>query len=64
MLAANKRIVCYRLPGYPDMVVVQDQVEGLVGRPMGGVLGAMFNVVAKGRVVWSRKLLVPLVIDG
>lgn len=63
MLATNKRIVRYRLLGYPDMVM-QDQVEGLMGRPMGGVLGAMFNVVAKGRVVWSRRPLVPLVIDG
>jgi len=53
MLATNKRIVRYRLLAYPDMTV-QDEVEGLIGRPMGGMLGAMFKVIGPGRVVWSR----------
>jgi len=53
MLATNKRIVSYRLLAYPDMTV-QDEVEGLIGRPMGGVLGAMFKMIGPGRVVWSR----------
>ncbi len=53
MLATNKRIVRYRLLAYPNMTV-QDEVEGLIGRPMGGVLGAMFKVIGPGRVVWSR----------
>jgi hypothetical protein len=53
MLATNKRIVRYRLLAYPEMTV-QDEVAGLIGRPMGGVLGAMFKVIGPGRVVWSR----------
>ncbi len=53
MLATNQQIVRYRLLVYQDMVV-QDQVEGLGGRPLGGALGAMFKVIGSGRVVWSR----------
>ena len=53
MLATNKRIIRYRLVAYSDMTM-QDQVEGLVGRPLGGMLGAMFKVIGPGRVVWSR----------
>jgi hypothetical protein len=53
MLAVNKRIIRYRLLAFPDMTV-QDGVEGIIGRPMGGVLGAMFRVIGPGRVVWSR----------
>jgi len=53
MQATNKRIERYRLLVYPDMVV-QDQVEGIGGRPLGGALGAMFKVIGNGRVVWSR----------
>jgi hypothetical protein len=53
MLATNKRIIRYRLVAYSDMTM-QDQVEGIVGRPLGGMLGAMFKVIGPGRVVWSR----------
>lgn len=53
MLATNQQVVRYRLLVYRDMVV-QDQVEGLGGRPLGGALGAMFKVIGNGRVVWSR----------
>jgi len=53
MQATNQRIERYRLLVYPDMVV-QDQVEGIGGRPLGGALGAMFKVIGNGRVVWSR----------
>jgi hypothetical protein len=53
MEATNKRIEHYRLLVYPDMVV-QDQVEGIGGRPLGGALGAMFKVIGNGHVVWSR----------
>jgi len=53
MEANNKRIERYRLLVFPDMVV-QDQVEGIGGRPLGGALGAMFKVIGNGRVVWSR----------
>ena len=53
MQATNQQMVRYRLLVYPDMVV-QDQVEGLGGRPLGGALGAMFKVIGNGRVVWSR----------
>lgn len=53
MQATNQQMVRYRLLVYPDMVV-QDQVEGLGGRPLGGALGAMFKVIGSGRVVWSR----------
>jgi hypothetical protein len=49
----NQRVLTYRLLDFGDMVVFAD-VRGLRGRPIGGFLGALFNVIGEVSVVESR----------
>ncbi len=53
MQATNKRIIRYRLLDYGDMIV-QAEIEGIHGRPLGGAIGAVMSVIGNGRVVESR----------
>ena len=53
MQATNERIIRYRLLDFGDMIV-QAQVEGIKGRPLGGAIGAVMKVIGNGRVVESR----------
>jgi len=53
MRVTNKRWVSYWLLQYSDMIV-QDQVEGIGGRPLEGALGTVFKVIGDGRAVQAR----------
>lgn len=47
------RVVTYRVL-YFDDVVVYDDVQGISGRPLTGVLGLLFDVIGDGAAVQSR----------
>jgi len=49
----NKRVIRYRILEFEDMIVCE-QIDGLRGRPVSGLLGLMFRVIGEGRVVRSR----------
>ncbi len=51
--ATSHRDVSYRLLQFDDMVVL-DRVDGLSGRPVSGLLGALFSVIGEGRLEQSR----------
>lgn len=48
----HQRINSYRILEYRDMLVYDD-VQGVSGRALGGLLGAMFSVIGDGRAVRS-----------
>jgi hypothetical protein len=48
----HERINSYRLLDCGDMIVF-DEIEGVTGRALGGLLGAMFAVIGDGRAVRS-----------
>ena len=52
----NERLIAYRLLDVQGMVVY-GEVEGLLGRPTSGVLGALFQIIGKGHVKESRMLI-------
>ena len=52
----NERLIAYRLLDVEGMVVY-GEVEGLLGRPTSGILGALFKLIGKGRVNESRMLI-------
>jgi hypothetical protein len=52
----NERMIAYRLLEVEGMVVY-GEVEGLLGRPTSGILGALFQLIGKGRVKESRMLI-------
>ena len=52
----NYRVMTYRLLYFDDMVVYDD-VEGLTGRPLTGVLGLLFDVIGDGRGIQSRSAI-------
>jgi hypothetical protein len=52
----NERLITYRLLEL-DGMVVYGEVEGLLGRPTSGILGALFQLIGKGRVKESRMLI-------
>ncbi len=51
--ATSRRDVSYRLLQFEDMVVL-DQVRGLSGRPVSGLLGALFSVIGEGALKQTR----------
>ncbi|UCC83570.1 MAG: hypothetical protein JSW46_01145 [Gemmatimonadota bacterium] len=51
--ATSHREITYRLLEFDDMIVL-DQIEGLSGRPVSGVLGALFAVIGEGSLKHSR----------
>lgn len=52
----NYRVVTYRVLYFHDMVVY-DEVQGISGRPLTGVLGLLFDVIGDGRAVQSRSAI-------
>ena len=52
----NERRIVYRLLDV-DGMVVYGEVDGLLGRPTSGLLGALFQVIGKGHVKESRMLI-------
>ena len=54
----NMRVITYRVLQFRDMVVCDD-IDGLGGRPLSGLLGLMFRIIGEGRVVESRIALTP-----
>lgn len=52
----NQRTIAYRLLDL-DGMVVYGQIEGLLGRPTSGLLGALFEVIGEGHLKESRMLL-------
>jgi len=49
----NHQEVTFRLLDFGDMVVY-DQIKGVSGRPLSGLLGALFKVLGEGDVKYSR----------
>lgn len=58
MQITNERFITYRLVDFGDFVL-QDEIQGVRGRPMEGALGVAFKVVGSGRAVWSRSAVTP-----
>ena len=52
----NHQVITYRLLDFGDMVAY-DKIEGLTGRPLSGLLGALFSVIGEGGVKYSRFIL-------
>lgn len=52
----NDRVVTYRVLYFDDMVIYDD-VHGISGRPLTGVLGLLFDVIGEGRVIQSRSAI-------
>lgn len=53
LLVVNEREVSYRLLDFGDQMLF-DEIQGIRGRPTSGVLGALFQVLGTGKIVWSR----------
>jgi hypothetical protein len=51
--ATSHREITYRLLDFEDMVLM-DHVDGVTGRPLDGVLGALFSVIGEGGLKQSR----------
>ena len=49
----NHQEITFRMLDFGEMVVY-DKVEGASGRPLSGVLGALFKVIGEGDVKWAR----------
>ena len=45
----NRQEITYRLLVFGEMVVY-DEIDGTFGRPLSGVLGALFKVIGDGRM--------------
>ena len=52
----NRQEITYRLLVFGDMVMY-DEVSGTSGRPLSGVLGALFKLVGAGRIEYYRSVL-------
>ena len=48
----NRQEITYRLLVFGEMVVY-DEIDGTSGRPLSGVLGALFKVIGDGRLYHS-----------
>ena len=51
----NRQEVTYRLLVFDDMVMF-DQIDGTSGRPLSGVLGALFRLIGEGSLVYYRSV--------
>ena len=49
----NWQVITYRLLDFGDWVVY-DEIEGITGRPMSGVLALLFRFIGEGRITHSR----------
>lgn len=49
----NRRHIAYWLLDFGDMIV-QDEIEGISARPIGGALGALFAIIGDGSAVQNR----------
>ena len=49
----NRQVITYRLLHFGDWAVY-DEIEGITGRPMSGVLALLFRVIGEGRIAHSR----------
>jgi hypothetical protein len=49
----NERVISYRLLDFGDMTVFDD-IHGLRGRPISGVLGLLFRLIGEGHVAENR----------
>ena len=52
----NRQEITYRLMVFGGMVVY-DEIVGTSGRPLSGVLGALFKVIGDGRIEYYRSVL-------
>ena len=51
--ATNHQLMTFRFLVFSDMVVLDD-IEGISGRPLSGVLGALFKIIGEGNAVFAR----------
>jgi len=51
--ATNHQVMTFRFLVFSDMIVLDD-IEGISGRPLTGVLGAIFKVIGEGNAVYAR----------
>ena len=51
--ATNHQVMTFRFLVFRDMVVLDD-IEGISGRPLTGVLGAIFKVIGEGNAIYVR----------
>ena len=49
----NHQVITYRLLDFGDMIAY-DKIDGLTGRPLSGLLGALFSILGEGGVKYSR----------
>jgi hypothetical protein len=49
----SRRDITYRLLEFDDMIVI-DEIKGVSGRPVSGLLGAVFSIIGEGGVKHSR----------
>ena len=52
----NRQEITYRLLVFGDMVMF-DEIDGTSGRPLSGVLGALFRLIGEGSLVYYRAVL-------
>ena len=52
----NRQEITYRMLVFGDMVMI-DEIDGTSGRPLSGVLGALFRVIGEGKLVYYRSVL-------
>ena len=52
----NRQEITYRLLVFGDLVTI-DEIDGTSGRPLSGVLGALFRVIGEGHLVYYRSVL-------
>ena len=51
--ATNHQLMTFRFLVFSDMMVLDD-IDGISGRPLSGVLGALFKVIGEGNAVFAR----------
>jgi hypothetical protein len=51
--ATNHQVITFRFLVFSDMTVLDD-IEGISGRPLTGVLGAIFKIIGEGNAVFAR----------
>ena len=52
----NRQEITYRMLVFGDMVMY-DEIRGTSGRPLSGVLGALFSLIGEGSLVYYRSIL-------
>ncbi len=52
----NRQEITYRMLVFGDMVM-NDEIRGTSGRPLSGVLGALFSLIGEGSLVYYRSVL-------